>query len=669
MAEARALRLGLTAAANWPPTLQRLAWVTAALALSVLPHAAHIKVWIMLLAAGAATLRLAIEVKHWELPPKWLRGVLAFVALLAVLLDYRTINGIDAGTALLVLMAGMKLLETRTVRDLTVIVFLSYFALFAAFLYNQSLLRLPYMLVAAWLLTITLMRIHQTTSAMSVREAIGITGKMLVQSVPLAILLFLLFPRLPGQFWSVVPARSAATTGLSDEMTPGDVSELSVSGELAFRAKFAGSIPPARELYWRGPVLHDFDGRTWRQRRTGFMPQQVTGVGGTYRYEVMLEPHQRRWVFALDAPTRWPERRVVRASDLQLWSEDPIATLSSFRLESATSYAVMGPLPRAMRNADLRLPDNRNARSIALAREMRERAGSDEAFVAAVLDKFRNEQYFYTLEPPRLQLDSVDDFLFNTRRGFCEHFASAFTMLARAAGIPARVVTGYQGGEYNPLNGYVLIRQSEAHAWSEVWLEGRGWVRVDPTAAVAPERIERGLEAALTEGGEELPGGFLRHNAWLSRLRLTWDAANTFWNSQVVDFGQSQQRWLLEHLNIGDGDWQELGIALVLTLVAFFGLMSAYLAWRFRPRARDPLAQIYDQLCHKLARHGLPRAAHEGPSDYVARVLQIRPELAQQLGEARNLYVALRYGPRSWGPQLNRSELSRLKFLVNQLKV
>ena len=669
MAEVRALRLGLAAAAKWPPTLQRLAWVSAALALAVLPHVTHIKAWILLLAAGAAALRLSIEVKHWQLPPKWLRGVLAFVALLAVLLDYRTINGIDAGTALLVLMAGMKLLETRTVRDLTVIVFLSYFALFAAFLYNQNLLRLPYLLVTTWLLTITLMRIHQTTSAMSVREAIGITGKMFVQSVPLAILLFLLFPRLPGQFWAVVPTRGAATTGLSDEMTPGDVSDLSVSGELAFRAKFAGSLPPARELYWRGPVMHDFDGRTWRQRRTGFVPQEVTAVGGTYRYEVMLEPNQRRWIFALDVPTRWPERRVNRASDLQLWSDAPIATLSSFRLESSTSYAVIGPLPAAMRNADLRLPDGRNARSIALARQMREQAGSDAAFIAAVLGKFRNEQYFYTLEPPRLQLDSVDDFLFNTRRGFCEHFASAFTMLARAAGIPARVVTGYQGGEYNPLNGYVLIRQSEAHAWSEVWLAGRGWVRVDPTAAVAPERIERGLEAALSEGGEALPGGFLRNNAWFSRLRLTWDAANTFWNSQVVDFGESQQQWLLERLNIGDADWEELGIALVLSLVAFFGLMSAYLAWRFRPHARDPLAQIYDQLCRKLARHGLPRAAHEGPSDYVARVLQIRPELAQQLGEARNLYVALRYGPRSWGPQLNRSELSRLKFLVNQLKV
>ena len=193
-------------------------------------------------------------------------------------------------------------------------------------------------------------------------------------------------------------------------------------------------------------------------------------------------------------------------------------------------------------------------------------------------------------------------------------------------------------------------------------------MRIDPTAAVAPERIERGLEAALADG-ESLPGDLLRQNALLTQLRLAWDAANTFWNTQVVAFGESQQRWLLNRLNLDDADWQELGIGLVLSLVAFFALMSAYLAWRFRPRAKDALAQIYEQLCRKLARHGLPRAAHEGPSDYVARVVHVRPELAAELAEARNLYVALRYGPRSWGPQLNRSELSRLKFLVNQLKV
>ena len=285
-----------------------------------------------------------------------------------------------------------------------------------------------------------------------------------------------------------------------------------------------------------------------------------------------------------------------------------------------------------------------------------------------MLAKFRDEEYFYTLEPPRLELNSVDDFLFNTRRGFCEHFASAFTMLARAAGIPARVVTGYQGGEYNPMSGYLLIRQSEAHAWSEVWLEGRGWVRVDPTAAVAPQRVERAARSRALGGRRAVPGRFLRESALLTQMRLAWDAANTFWNNQVVAFGEAQQRWLLERLNIGDADWEELGIALVLALVAFFAGMSAYLAWRFRPRAKDALAQIYEQMCRKLARHGLPRAAHEGPSDYVARVVQARPELAAQLVEARNLYVASATVALV-GAQLNRSELSRLKFLVNQLKV
>lgn len=649
--------------------VQRLVWVTGGLTLSVLPHVPHIRAWILLLAAAAAALRIASEVKHWPLLSRWLRSLLAFVALLAVLLDYRTLNGIDAGTALLIIMAGMKLLETRTVRDLTVIVFLAYFALFAAFLYNQNLLQLPYMLVTAWLLTVTLMRIHQTTTSMSVREAAWTTGKMFLQSLPLAILLFLLFPRLPGQFWAVVPARGAAMTGLSDEMSPGDVSELSISGAVAFRAKFYGATPPHAQRYWRGPVLHAFDGRTWRQPRALFLQQEVTASGPTYQYEVMLEPHQRRWIFALDIPTHWPARQAKRASDLQLWSDQPIATLSSFRLESATAYTVSGRLPYAMRAADLRLPEGRNPRSVALARDMRERAGSDQAFIAAVLAKFRDEEYFYTLEPPRLQLNAIDDFLFTTRRGFCEHFASAFTVLARAAGIPARVVTGYQGGEYNPISGYLRILQSDAHAWSEVWLDGRGWVRVDPTAAVAPERIERGIDAALAEGGEELPGGYLRQSTLFSQVRLAWDAANTFWNNQVVAFGEAQQHWLLDRFALGDSDWQELGIALVLTLIAFFAAMSAYLGWRFRPHAKDPLAQIYDQLCRKLAKHGLQRASHEGPSDYVARVLQARPQLGSQLVEARNLYVALRYGPRSWGPQLGRSELSRLKFLVNQLNV
>jgi protein-glutamine gamma-glutamyltransferase len=646
---------------HWTPTLQRLAWVIAGLALAILPHLTHLSPWIVLLAVAAAALRITIEIKQWRLPSTALRSAIAFAALLAVLFTYRTLNGVEAGTALLVVMAGMKLLETRTVRDLTVIVFLSYFALFAAFLYNQDLLRLPYLLITAWLLTVTLMRITQTTSTMPMREAIRLTGKMFLQALPLAILLFLFFPRLPGQFWAV-PARSEAQSGLDEEMSPGDVSDLSISGALAFRVKFAGELPPPRERYWRGPVLHDFDGRTWRRPHTSFIDPSVTTSGPAYRYRVTLEPHQRNWIFPLDVVTQWRGRSAFRTSDLQLIARDPISTLTSFDLQSNTQYKIEGRLPAAMNVADTRLPQNRNPRSVALARQMHAQAGSDAAFIQAILSMFRQQAYYYTLEPPRLERDSIDDFLFNTKRGFCEHFASAFTMMARAAGIPARVVTGYQGGEYNPMSGYLIVRQSDAHAWSEVWLDDRGWVRIDPTAAVAPERIERNLDAAMADG-EPVPGRMFLNNAVLTELRLAWDAANTFWNNQVVEFGEAQQRWLMRRLNIDDASWEQLGLALAVTLIVFFAVLSGYLAWRFRPRARDAISQVYDQLCKKLARQSAPRLAHEGPNDYVTRVIRSHPELAQQLAEARNLYVNLRYGPSPLS-----SELSRLKFLVNQLK-
>jgi protein-glutamine gamma-glutamyltransferase len=646
------------------PALQRLLWVIAALALAIAPHLPHLAPWVVLLATVGAAWRVTIEVRQAALPPKWLRVLVAFVALLGVLATYRTLNGVEAGTALLVVMAGMKLLETRTVRDLTVVVFLSYFALFAAFLYNQDLLRLPYMLITAWLLTVTLMRIHETTSKMTVREAAGLTGKMFVVALPLAILLFLFFPRLPGHFWAM-PTRSQAATGLSDEMSPGDVSELSISGAAAFRVKFKGAPPPPRERYWRGPVLHDFDGRTWRRGRAWFAAQEITPTGPSYSYRLTLEPHQKSWVFALDVATKW-RGRLSRTADLQLVTarDDRISTLTSFELQSSTSYKVDGNLTDAMRDADVLLAEGRNPRSRALALAMRAQAGGDEAFIRGLLTKFRQEEYFYTLEPPRLERDSVDDFLFNTRRGFCEHFASTFTFMVRAAGIPARVVTGYQGGEFNPMSGWFVVRQSDAHAWSEVWLEGRGWVRVDPTAAVAPERIESGgLDAAMSED-EPVPGRLLRQSSLLTSIRLAWDAANTFWNDQVVEFGEAQQRWLLNRLSIEDMQWEYLGLALVAILAIFFAALSAYLAWRFRPRRRDPVVQTYEALCRKLARNEMPRLRYEGPADYLKRVTGLRPELAPQLAEVRTIYISLRYGPSPLA-----SELSRLKFLVNQLKV
>ncbi len=641
---------------------RKLLWVITGLTLAVIPHLPHLAIWIVALVGVAMAFRITAEIKRWSLPPKWLRIIVAFAALFAVLLTYRTLNGVEAGTALLVVMAGMKLLETRTVRDLTVIVFLAYFALFSGFIYNQELLRLPYMLIAAWLLTATLMRIHQTTLSMPAREALGLTGKMLLQALPLAILLFLFFPRLPGNFWSV-PARSEARTGLDDEVSPGDVSDLSISGMIAFRVKFEDAVPPSKERYWRGPVLHDFDGRTWRRAQGFYIPQNVRAEGTSYAYRVTMEAHQRPWIFGLDVATEWPES-AMRTSDFQLIKRrGVVSTLTSYDLQSFTQYVVEGPLPTRMRQSDLRLPENRNPRSMALARKLRAEAPSDEAFIESVLNTFRREEYYYTLEPPRLELHSVDDFLFNTKRGFCEHFASAFTMLARAAGIPARLVTGYQGGEFNPMGGYFIVRQSDAHAWSEVWLEGKGWVRVDPTAAVAPERVERGIDAAISES-ESVPGRLLRSNVYLSRVRLAWDAANTFWNNQVVEFSEDQQRWLSQRLGIEELRWQTFGLALVMTFILFFLCLSTYLAWRFRPKARDPVQQIYEQLCRKLARANLPKLAYEGPRDYLSRAAASRPSLSRDLSEARSIYLDLRYGPNPMP-----SSLSRLKFIVNQIKI
>jgi transglutaminase-like putative cysteine protease len=644
------------------PFGRKLQWVLLGLALSLAPHVSHYPLWVTLLCAATATYRVVIDLRQSALPPKWLRIFVALGGSLAVLLTYRTLNGVEAGTALLALMAGFKLLETSTTRDLTVILFLSYFSLFAAFLYNQSLLQLPYMLVTAWLLTATLMRIHQTTLSMPAREAMTLTGKMLLQALPLAVLLFLFFPRLPGQFWAV-PSRGQSVTGLSDEMNPGDVSDLTISGAVAFRARFDETLPPPNQRYWRGPVLHDFDGRTWRRAHSGFLMQMVVARGGDYHYRLTMEPTERNWVFPLDMLATFKGPAAIRTSDNMVLTRDPITALASFDMRSTTQYEITGPLPHAMRFADLQLPQHRNPRSLELARKLRAQAASDEDFIHAVLTKFREEEYFYTLEPPRLKADSIDDFLFNTKRGFCEHFASAFTMLARAAGIPARVVTGYQGGEFNPLGGYLIVRQSDAHAWSEVWLEGRGWVRVDPTAAVAPERIERGLDAAMPET-EPVPGRLLRQSALLSKLRLAWDAANTFWNDQVVEFGSSQQQWLMNWFGVEDADWRSLGTALLAVFVLFFLAMSGYLGWRFRPKRQAPLVQIYEQLCRKLARRGLPRAPYEGPNDYLRRIGGARPELADALDEVRSLYVSLRYGPNALPGQL-----SRLKFLVNQLKV
>lgn len=650
----------------WPESAKSLGMLAGVVLLALLPHVTHLPFWIPLCVIAATVWRLWIEIHAGALPNKWLRSGLALLAMLAVIANFRTLNGLEAGTALLGMMAGMKLLESRAVRDYSILVFIALFLLFAELLYEQNLILLPYLLLCTTLITSCLLRMHDGGAQLSHSAAMIRSSRMLLQALPLAVLLFLFVPRLPGQFW-VLPSRGAATSGLSETMSPGDVSNLSLSSEVAFRVEFEGTPPPASQRYWRAVVLHDFDGRTWRRQRSEmFAPQKVIAGDKTYRYRMLMEPSNQRWVPVLDVPLQSDLRRSFITSDMQLLSFMPVTKLIAVKVVAATDYQLGERLSTSMARIDTLLPGALNPRARAMAEQLRAQLGAkrgdDAGYVNAVLRQFRQQAFYYTLEPPLLGAHTVDDFLFNTRRGFCEHFASAFTFLMRAGGVPARVVTGYQGGEINPVNNYLVVRQSDAHAWSEVWLEGRGWVRVDPTAAIAPQRVERGLESAIAES-EMLPGRTLRRSPWMYPLRQNWDAVNTFWKSHIVNFDSEDQRSVMNALGIKNADWRTLGMALLIALVGFFLSMMAWLTWRYRPRRSDPAVEAYAELKRKLAKAGIVCAPHEGPVDFLSRAAQAKPELSSQLQQLRDVYIALRYEP---GP--SSQALSQLRYLVNQLR-
>ena len=488
------------------------------------------------------------------------------------------------------------------------------------------------------------------------------TGILLLQAAPLAVAMFLLVPRLPGPFWGV-DSRSEARTGLDDEMTPGDVSDLSASGDVAFRVRFFGATPPPEQRYWRGPVLHEFDGRTWRRPRNSALPEQrPTPIGEPRDYQITLEPHDRRWVLALDLVTDWPDSLAVRTYDFQLLAARPITGVATFRLRSHPRYAVEGELPLTIRRKDTALPAGSNPRAVSLGRQLAQTHSSPIEIADELLRRFRTQEFFYTMQPPRLAQDPVDEFLFETRQGFCEHYASAFTVVMRAAGVPARIVTGYQGGEFNPLGGYLIVRQSDAHAWSEIWVDRLGWVRVDPTAAVAPERIERGLIGAV--GAEEpVPGRLREGSVLLMQATLAWDTVNDFWNERIVRFSAESQFRLLERIGFDSPDWRTLGLALSASLAAFFVALTFYMGWRFRAPQADWPTRLHGLVARRLRRRGVVKEVAEGPVAFLDRAAIACPDLAPQLAEIRRLYVDLRYGP-----QPAEHDLRRLKLLVNRLR-
>jgi protein-glutamine gamma-glutamyltransferase len=618
-----------------------LLWACAAFAGGVLLHIDRVPLWASAAALALIVWRVLRAHRPVRILPVAVRALLALALIVAVLLRYHTLNGLAAGTALLTLMGAVKLLETRSARDQAVLVGAGLFLLLAACLDRQELARAPLYVLHAWICCAALAVI--TSSTLTTRAALSLSGRALLLAAPLAALLFVFFPRLPGAFWAL-PRGEEATTGLSDTMSPGSIAHLASSYDVAFRARFSGPLPPPAQRYWRGPVLHDFDGFTWRRRGAPYMSAHTPLAGGSaYHYQITLEPTRQRWWFALDTPIRTSDPKVWLSYDFQLIAPGPITQPVSFEADSYTEPVSAGTLGYLERSEDTFLPRGRNPRSLELSQSLRQGATSDAAVVTAALDFLRRGGFQYTVDPQPLGEDSVDDLLFGTRAGFCSHYASAFVTLMRGAGIPSRVVTGYLGGEWNPVGQYFEVHQADAHAWAEVWLPGRGWTRVDPTAVVAPERLQHGI-IDLLPNALSAPVRLLHRHPWLAGLLQRWDAVNDWWGSRVVKFNYDTQLDLLARFGVRSPDAYTLGWAFGAALLGWLALSAWRVGQQLRAPRRDPLAAAYLRLCRKLARVVPVREPHQGPLSFADTVAEHRPDLAAAVRALLERYAQLRYG-------------------------
>jgi protein-glutamine gamma-glutamyltransferase len=621
----------------------QLVGIFACLALALAAHLGTLPVWIFVVVAAAGGIRLLLARRGRAAPPRGVRLAIAALAIALLYFQFHTFNGLTAGTALLALMAGLKLLETDTQRDIHIITLIIYFVSVAALLEGVSFWLLAYLIGVCWMSTATLLRLTATAPVPNWRRSLRYAGRIMSQALPLALVFWLFFPRLSTPMWHLPDDAHRAGSGLSDTMSPGDIDQLALSDEVAFRVRFAAATPPPHELYWRGPVMHDFDGRTWR--RAYYLPQTVPPLqpqGPVYRYTVSMEPHQHNWIFALDWPTRSQVPSAYLTSDYTLVQRFPVTRPIDVDVTSYTRVRSAEPLSPVLRARDTRLPANRNPRTVQLARTLRRDHPDDMEYVRAVLAMFTQQPFYYTLTPPKLADNSVDAFLFDSKRGFCEHYASAFAVLLRAAGIPVHVVTGYQGGTFNRFADYWIVPQSDAHAWDEVWIDGRGWVRIDPTSAVAPSRVEQAADGALN-ADETLVTRWQHRAPWLADARLRLDALRQLWRERILFFDPDSQQKLLEWLHIPEPDGQKL----VLVMSAGLALALCWLTWAVRrevvPARKELLIRVYLRLCAKLAAVGLPRLPYEGAEAYAGRIAERRPDLAPEVSALCRQYSTLRY--------------------------
>ncbi|WP_256996394.1 transglutaminase TgpA family protein [Methylococcus capsulatus] len=652
-----------------PPELLRrnLPLLCAALALVVTPHWADLPpafpgfVWL------ACGWRLAALYRKAPPPSRIGLFLLTLAGAGLVYLHFHKFYGREGGTALFLVGLGLKLLEMRSLRDLYLVVYLALFVAVTEYLFSQSIPIAAHTLGVVTLLMSCLIGLNGGEN-LGLAGRLRLGAKMVLQAVPVMVVLFLFLPRIAGPLWKLPEDEPGGTTGLSDSMEPGAISRLGLSRETAFRVDFEGAPPPPQERYWRGPVFWKYDGRRWTagydQPLPARRPPQTAGA--SYRYVLTLEPQRRRWVFALETAETFPAG-LTRAEDGFLLAAEPIRERRRYLLSSRPA-AAFDALSESERRRALQLPGMPDERVRALVDGWLLEDPSADAVAQRALRHFREQPFIYSLRPPAIDGDPIAGFLFETRRGFCEHYAGAFVYLMRVAGIPARVVTGYQGGHWNPVGHFLEVSQADAHAWAEIWIDGNGWTRIDPTAAVAPERIERELAFEADADGAVVFASPVAEalGQRLSSLRglirdagLLWDAVDHAWVQWVLAYGPENQGRFLERLGVVD--WNRL-VYWLTGLLGLLALISFILLWpRCRPVA-DPALRIYLRVAGKLERQGLVRAPAEGMRDFAARVARSRPDLAESFGRFTALFLAIRYGG-----MVQPAELERLKALGREI--
>jgi transglutaminase-like putative cysteine protease len=634
---------------------QATPWLFASALVTIAPHVLHQAYWLSALAGLLMFWAIRLWWKDERLPGRWVLFLLVIVGCSGILIEFRSLFGRDAGVAMLVVFMAMKLLELKSQRDAVVVVVLGYFLLLTHYFYSQSIPTGLWLLFALWLVTATLIRLHGGPAS-TTRASLRYAASLCLQAIPFMLVLYLLFPRISGPLWGLPSDAHAGMTGLSDTMSPGSISRLAQSADIAFRARFSTTPPAKQKLYWRGPVMEQFDGTTWRLHDNRGTSPQLETLSAPFRYEMTLEPHNQRWILALDAPVQLPEG--LKASNvLAVTQRLPVTERRRYELAASLDYRFnVDEDPRAL-SRNLALPPGVNPQARALAERWRNSDHRPSAIIGQAQALFAAE-FTYTLQPPLLGQNGIDEFLFRTRRGFCEHYAGAFVFLMRAAGIPARVVSGYQGGEFNPLDGYLVIRQSDAHAWAEVWLEGQGWVRVDPTASVSPTRIETGIADALPFG-EPLPALVQWRADWLRTLRYRWEAVNNAWNQHILGYDPQRQRELLSRLGLPETDWRSLATVLGIACSLLVAAMTAWTLYQ-RP-AIDPARRLWLTALRQLARRQVDCAPWETPMTVAQRVREQRPELAETFQNVVDAYLQARYGKSNNNLNALREAVARLR--------